>query len=419
MQKFFSKYQHTKKFVVAFSGGLDSTVLLCCMNALNLPIQAVHINHHLQDESDQWESHCKKICDLWDIDFYVNHVEVNKLSKISIEESAREERYNKLFQFINKHDCLVTAHHKNDLAETFILQLLRGAGPAGLSAMSTEQKLSTGYLLRPLLEYSRTDLLEYAKLYSLTWVDDPSNESMNFDRNYLRKKVLPIIEKRWPGAIQTIARASELQANSISCLRELANIDLCIAATDDSTILDVIPLQKLSNERLSNALHCWISNHDMRSPNKKLMDHIVKDIVKKDDIDTSPVQTWMDGEVRRYRDRIYLIKPLSIHDPNQVFEWNIHRALYIESLDLTLKKSDLDQLGIQLPEGVNVLTVRFRTGGERLKPVGNSHHRSLKNLFQESNIPPWERDRIPLLYHNNKLISVLGYWNTAIECETL
>jgi len=418
LQKFFSQYQHTEKFVVAFSGGLDSTVLLYGMHTLNLPIQAVHINHHLQDECDQWELHCKNLCNLWGIDFFVRQVEVNKISNKSIEESARKIRYYELFKFVSAHDCLVTAHHKDDLAETFLLQLLRGAGPAGLSAMSTEQKLSTGLHLRPLLEYTRPELLEFAKLHPLSWLDDPSNESLDFDRNYLRKNVLPVIANRWPGVVQTVARASELQADSMNCLRELANIDLQNAAIKDSTILDITALQKLSDERLINALRGWVRNHDMRSPNKKLMSHIVKDIVRKDELESSPVQTWLDGEVRRYRNRIYLMKPLSLHDATQEFEWNINQSLYIESLNLTLNKSDLEQLGTQLPDSVEVLTVRFRTGGERLKPFGKCHHRALKNLFQEANIPPWERDRIPFLYHKDMLIAVLGNWNAAIECET-
>lgn len=416
LQNFFTQYQHTKKFVVAFSGGLDSTVLLYGMHTLNLPIQAVHINHHLQNECDQWELHCKNLCNLWGIELFVRQVEVNKISNKSIEENARTLRYSELFKFVSANDCLVTAHHKDDLAETFLLQLLRGAGPVGLSAMSTEQKISKGLHLRPLLGYTRSEIFEFAKLHSLSWLDDPSNESLDFDRNYLRKNVMPVIVKRWPGAVQTIARASELQADSMNCLRELANLDLQNAVTNDSTILDITALQKLSDERLINALRGWVRNHDMRSPNKKLMGHIVKDIVRKEELESSPVQTWLDGEVRRYRNRIYLMKPLSIHDATQEFEWNVKKPLYIESLNLTLNKSDLEQLAIQLPD--EVLTVRFRTGGERLKPIGKSHHRSLKNLFQEANIPPWERDRIPLLYHKDILIAVLGYWSAAVECET-
>ncbi len=418
LQRFFSRYSHTDKFVVAFSGGLDSTVLLHWLHALKLPILAVHVNHHLQHECNQWEMHCKNICSMWNIRLFVRHVSVNKKSQTSIEECAREVRYHELLKFVNENDCLVTAHHKDDLTETFLLQLLRGSGPAGLAAMSIDQTLSTGHHLRPFLGYTRSDLLNFATQHSMSWIEDPSNESLDFDRNFLRKNVLPLVVKRWPGASHTISRASELQADAMNCLRELAGIDLQKAATNNTDVLEVASLQKLSNQRLANALRGWIRNHKMRSPNKKLISHIIKDIVKRAEVDSSPVQTWKEGEIRRYRNRIYLMKPLSAHDSSQVFQWDIKHPLYIKSLNLTLTKNDVEQSGTQLPEDVSVLTVSFRMGGERLKPFGNKHHRSLKNLFQEANIPPWERDRIPMLYHNDELICVLGYWNAAIECET-
>lgn len=418
IQQFFKRYPDTSKYVVAFSGGLDSTVLLHIMHELNLPMCAVHINHHLQQESDAWEQHCKHISGLWKIPFTAKHVQINKIPQKSLEESARDARYKILFELIGTQNCLVTAHHKNDLAETLLLQLLRGAGPAGLAAMSIEQNLLAGKHLRPLLEYTRTELLEYAKQHSLNWVEDLSNDLLNFDRNYLRKEIMPRLVERWPGALQTLSRVADLQADAISCLRELASLDLQSAKTKKSQILNVKALQNLSRARLNNALRGWIQDHEMRTPNKKLLDHIVKDIVIKEDVESSPVQTWEEGEVRRYRDQIYLMKPLSSHDPSQEYQWRIDRPLHIESLNRTLRPTDLDRHGVVLPEGTQELIVRFRSGGERLKPFGKKHHRSLKNLFQEADVPPWERDRIPLLYCEDQLISVLGYWNAAINCET-
>ena len=137
-----------------------------------------------------------------------------------------------------------------------------------------------------------------------------------------------------------------------------------------------------------------------------------------DDEDTSPLQTWKDGEIRRFRNRLYLMQPLKPHDASQVIRWKIDQPLFIESLNRTLLPKELVDADIAIPDGVDELIVRFRKGGERLKPIGNKQHRSLKNLLQEADIPPWERARIPLLFHNDKLISVLGYWNVGLGCET-
>lgn len=413
----FKRFHHVSRYVVAFSGGLDSTVLLHLMHALNLPLQAVHVNHHLQPHCDQWERHCEKICDAWDIAFSVRHVEIEKISGKSVEEEAREVRYRELAEFVGKQDTLVTAHHKNDLVETLMLQLLRGAGPAGLAAMSAERNLITGSHLRPLLDYKREELLEYAQQHTLHWIADESNDSLEFDRNYLRKEIIPRLIARWPGTLQTIARAADLQAHAVSCLWELANLDVRAAATDDSRVLNVKVLQELSHARLSNALRGWIRDHAIRVPNQKLLDHIITDVVRKDEYKSSPVQTWGEGEIRRYRNRIYLMQPLPAHDCNQQYQWKIDQPLYIASLNLNLQPVDLSRCGVMLPENARELSVRFRCGGERFRLPEAKHHKSLKKMFQEAGVPPWKRGRIPLLYYNDQLVSVLGYWNASVYHE--
>lgn len=420
LQRTLSGLHHTSssKYVVAFSGGLDSTVLLHAMRALGLSLHAVHINHHLQPQSDQWEHHCKEICNAWNVAFSARHIRVKKRPRRSIEEDAREERYRKLAEFIGTQDVLVTAHHKNDLAETVLLQLLRGAGPTGLSAMAVEQNFSFNMHLRPLLGHTRKELFEYAQQHALHWIEDVSNESLEFDRNYLREEIMPGLVARWPGTLQTLARAADLQAHAASCLQDLANLDVRAAATDDSRVLNAKVLQKLGYARLNNALRGWVKNHAMRVPSKKVLDRIATDVVYKNAPRSSPVQTWKEGEIRRYRNRIYLMQPLSEHNCNQEYRWEISRPLHIASLDRILQPADLDRYGIIFPEGTREVTVRFRNGGERLRSFGGKHSKSLKKFFQETGVPPWKRDRIPLLYHNDRLISVLGFWNAPVHCET-
>ena len=418
LQPLFDSLRQVSRYIVAFSGGMDSTVLLHIMYVLKLPIHAVYVNHHLQQDSDKWEQHCKEVCKIWNIPISIAHAQLGKDVKKNLEEYARNARYKLLFEYVKEQHCLVTAHHKNDLAETLLLQLLRGSGPAGLAAMTKEYDAAAGKHLRPLLGYTRTQLLEYAQANKLIWVEDASNDCIDFNRNYIRKEIMPKLLERWPGTLQTFARATELQADAIECLRVLANIDLQTAKTEHAQILLVSPLQKLSPVRLKNALRVWIQEHGIRVPSSKRLEQICTDIIYKYDMDSSPVQTWVEGEVRRYRDRIYIMKPLVEHDATQTYQWDLNQPLYIDSLNRTLHASDLMRNAVKLPPGVQKLSVRFRIGGERLKPFGSNHHRSLKNLFQEANIPPWERDRIPLLFYKDQLISVLGYWNAESFCET-
>ena len=415
IQRFFESYGSVTRFVLAYSGGMDSTVLLQAMHRLGLPMCAVHVNHHMQPECTQWQQHCHSVCEALGIAFTAAHASVEKVPQQSIEESARRVRYLRLFEQVGPEDVLVSAHHKDDLAETLLLQLLRGAGPAGLAAMGMEHMQVGGRHLRPLLGFTRAQLSEYARSHSLVWVEDPSNKLSQFDRNYLRLEILPRLAQRWPGAVQTFSRAAGLQADAMQCLQELADLDVQAAATGHAHMLDIGVLQRLGAARLKNALRGWIRAHGLQVPGKNMLERIVEDMVCKEDLDTAPLQTWADAELRRYRNHLYLLDPRVPHDPSQVFQWRIDRPLVIKSLNRVLYHSDLQHFNVAVPRGTKELTVQFRKGGERFKPAGEKHHRSLKNLFQEGNVPPWERNRIPLLYHKGQLISVLGYWNAALR----
>ena len=432
LQNFFSSYQNIEKFYIAYSGGLDSSVLLHAMHAAKLPIHAVHVNHHLQQESNSWQQHCENVCSKLAVPFSVQHAQITKTPQKSLEESARNARYELLQQFLGVDSAIVTAHHQDDVAETVLLQLLRGSGPAGLAAMPACKQLSIGIHLRPLLSCSSHDLLEYAKLAKLVWIEDPSNRINDFDRNYLRNEIMPLIIERWPAAQQTLSRSASLQVDVLSCLQELAIIDINAAEIEEAAsvvtdvadgravqILDVKALQTLSSERLNNALRYWIKSNGMRVPSKKVLQQVVSDIVLKQEMDSSPLQSWGEGEIRRFRNRLYVMQPLPLHDANQKFRWKIDRPLYIPSIKRTLLPKDLEDNNLSLPEGADELSVRFRMGGERLKPIGSKQHRSLKNLLLEAGIPPWERARIPLLFYNDQLISVLGYWNVKQDGETI
>jgi tRNA(Ile)-lysidine synthase len=416
--RFFSSYQKLAKFYVAYSGGLDSTVLLHVMHHAKLPVHAVHVNHQLQQNSDAWQQHCIEVCQAWQIPLTVKRANIKKIPQKSIEDSARQARYALLEEMLDSDSAILTAHHQDDLAETILLQLLRGAGSSGLAAIPESKKLTVGFHLRPLLPFTRAEIKEYAALHNLQWVEDPSNELCEFDRNYLRKEIMPKLLERWPAAQRTLARSASLQAEARICLQDLAEIDIQTTRTDQPQVLIVSALQQLGRERLNNVLRYWIKSFSMRMPSRKILQQIVADIVLKEGIDSSPVQTWKEGEIRRFRNQLYLMSPLKPHDSAQEFCWKVDQPLFIQSLERTLHPKLLKDNHLNLPDEVTELIVRFRKGGEQLKPFGSKHHRSLKNLLLEAGVPPWERSRIPLLYLNDKLISVLGYWSTTIDCET-
>ena len=311
LRRFFSDFEHLTTYYVAYSGGLDSTVLLHAMHKADLPVHAVHINHHLQEDSDAWQKHCEDVCKHLGISISIKHAQIQKVRQKSLEDLARDARYALLEACLDSNSAIVTAHHQDDLAETILLQLLRGSGPAGLAAMPKYKKLSSGMHLRPLLDNTRDELLDYANEHQLNWVDDPSNRECGFDRNYLRNEVMPKILRRWPSAQKTLTRSAYLQAETLACLQALAELDIENVVTSQNHILSISALQKLSDERISNVLRFWIQSHEMRVPSRKMIKEVVNHNIRKQEIETSPVQTWKEGEIRRYQDQLYLIQPLS------------------------------------------------------------------------------------------------------------
>ena len=198
LQRFFSGYQEISKYYIAYSGGLDSTALLHSMHSIELPIHAVYVNHHLQKESDDWQHYCEKQCKQWEIPFSVLHAEILKKPQQSLEELARNTRYELLGNLLTDNEALITAHHQDDVVETMLLQLLRGSGPSGLAAMPECKQLTVGLHLRPLLKITREQIKNYAREYQLNWIEDPSNQDNRFDRNYVRNEVMPKLIARWP-----------------------------------------------------------------------------------------------------------------------------------------------------------------------------------------------------------------------------
>ena len=399
------------RYVVAFSGGLDSTVLLHALasapGSADIAVLAVYVRHDLQSDAEAWEIHCRDTASALGVAFEAVSIDVPRDTGTGIEAAAREARYGVLRQFIGPGDWLLSAHHQNDQAETLLLNLLRGSGVDGLAGIGVKQPFAEGALVRPLLGVSRKELLEYAESVGIVWVEDPSNSDNRYDRNYLRNDVLPRLSARWPAAISRLSRSSALCSEASGLIAELADIDLTLLGRPSR--IDIGKLTSLTDMRQRNVLRRAMRRCGLPSAPESRLRQILDELIPAKE-DAAPLVTWQGGEARRYRSFLYLQATLTaaVLEPPTVLSssqseidlGNAGKLSIVPSAKGGIVRDALDR----------GLEVRFRGGGESVRPDGESHTRKLKNLLQEKGVVPWMRDRIPLLYDGDKLVAVADLW---------
>ena len=402
-----------QRYCVAFSGGVDSHVLLHALVQIRdaLPssqLHAIHINHGIHPDAQQWTRHCEIVCHDLDVSFEAIQLRVQRKSKHSLEALARDARYAELARLSRNGDMLLLAHHQDDQAETLLLQLMRGSGVKGLAGMPMCISFAQGWLARPLLRHGRDELQAYAVEQHLPWIEDPSNQDTAFDRNFLRHVAVPVLRQRWPAMASTFSRVARHQAEAADLLDVLAQQDLVPLVTDDAGILQITPLLTLSPQRQRNVLRYWLHRVcALPLPSTLHLQRILDEVVPADK-DATPLVHWPGAEIRRYRDQLHAMRPL----PEVVADWQQHW-----DLQASLPLPTGDWLVAQQGKGIGLRTsalvqgvrVRFRHGGERCQLPGRTHHHELKKLFQEWAIPPWQRDRVPLVYIGNQLAQVAEY----------
>ena len=427
------------RLLVGYSGGLDSHVLLHCLSQalVDAPntasksspecadptaiadsqLLAVHVNHNLQSESHDWAKHCTETARLLGVECQVHHVKhddefAQELQRSGPEAAARGARYKAFAEQMNAGDYLLLAQHADDQAETFLLQALRGSGPDGLAAMPAQREFAQGLLLRPLLECQRVDLEAYAQHFALGSIEDPSNADERFDRNFIRRQIMPRLTERWPAAKRTLSRTAGHCAAASTIVNELASDDLAGMLEDQETSdsLKVDALLSLSVERRFNVLRCWVNSKGLSMPPLALLQQVEQELLQNP---TSAGTARTRGyELRRYRDRLYLLDPHVL--PGAAFEhtWpNGQSELAIPEIGLTLTRVDLAAQGLCLPASARI-EVRSRHGGEQLAVGRPVIHKSVKKLMQEAALPPWQRSRVPLIYINDELAAV---WQIAVS----
>ena len=398
-------------YLVAYSGGLDSQVLLHLCSRLDLPVRAVHVHHGLQSQADAWVEHCANTCRQLEIEFRVIYVDASASNGDSPEDAARKVRYQALKDELKTDECLLTAHHADDQAETFLLQLMRGAGAAGLAAMPEAKSFAAGWHCRPLLVYTRREILAYGEAEALHWIEDPSNSNTDYDRNLLRQTILPRLRERWPSVARSISHSAQYQQESLELNQALARIDLAATITQDADILSIARLQNLGRPRQLNLLRYWLRQRAGRPPSRNVLLELMDSLLIAAP-ETSPLLHWGNYELRRYQQKLYLLPVCQENFSELNVSWDGKTPVQLaENILITAVSSENSGLDPRLRE--HKLSLRFRRSGERLQVVGKTHHQDLKKLMQEAGIPPWQRARIPLLYVDDELACVCGYWLAA------
>lgn len=395
------------RLVLALSGGLDSVVLLHVLAPLRgqhpFELAAVHVHHGLSPNADAWADFCARTCAAHGVTLTIERVRIDRADPAGIEAAARRERQRVFARCAA--DFLLTAHHQDDQAETFLLQALRGAGPKGLAAMAECQHRSGTRMatLRPLLNVSRADLLETARAAGLAWVEDESNQDLRYRRNALRHVVMPQLAAHFPAAGGTLARAAAHQAEAAALLDELARCDAEGALAEDR--LDCAALARLALPRARNLLRYFIVAQEGRLPGMHRLDEALKQLtMARTD---ARVRVALDGaEIRRYRGAAYVVPLRPLPQP---VTWPGGGQLDLPGVG-SLRLSEAIGQGLRraaIEPGLTVLAPR--AGGEHLRLAPGGPTRSLKTLLQERAVPPWERERTAVLRQGENVLWVAGF----------
>jgi tRNA(Ile)-lysidine synthase len=390
---------------------VDSVVLLHLLYQLqkthHFTLKASHVHHGLSKNADKWVRFCEKLCRKLSIPLDVNYIKLPQKKSLGIEGEARRLRYEKLLQ--SKTDLVVLAHHEDDQAETFLLQLIRGAGVKGLSSMAHFD--DSRRLWRPLLNTSRTDIESHAKKHKLKWIEDESNQNIDFDRNFIRSKVLPILKNRFNHIIKVISRSSSHLAEAQNLLDDLAKIDIksYLKSINYKHKLQVKNLDKLSNARAKNVLRYWLEINDQLMPSKDLLNELLRQVLMAKKDATIKIQLSKDFEIRRYKDDVYIVKKNLNGQKNYEIIWKGESEILLPNgAQLNFKKVKGRGINFKFLDNQK-LKIRNRQGGEFFKPDSKRPTKKIKQLLQESDLPPWEREFFPIIFVGDELAALPNF----------
>jgi tRNA(Ile)-lysidine synthase len=408
-----------RRLCLAYSGGLDSCALLCALCALSargrFVLRAVHVNHQLHPDAAQWAHLARSNARRLRVPCEIVKVRIHPRRGESLEAAARTARYQALAARLKPDELLLTAHHQEDQLETVLLALMRGSGVRGLSAMSPDTPFAHTRLLRPLLPVTRAQLERYLRRRRFVWSEDPSNADERFDRNYLRRVVLPLLRARWPAVAATVSRSASHLAEARTLLEQMARQGL--AGARDGAALRASALRRLPLAQRRNALRLWIAEQGLPMPDLTRMREITGPMLSARQ-DAMPRVRWQGAELRRHADRVFAfaVDEAQPHETAlEVPQWDWRAQPWLSLGSAGALGIERDRRGdVQLSALPGVLSVRYRRGGERLR--GAQGAMPLKDLLQTRGLAPWQRSRVPLLMHDEHIVAVADLWLAPQYC---
>jgi tRNA(Ile)-lysidine synthase len=378
-------------------------------------LSAIHIHHGLNPKADTWQQHCQRVCSQLQVGFQSARIEVTKQRRQSLEAEARQARYSKLIELTPPHSTIVLGQHQDDQLETVLLQLKRGAGPKGLSGMarlgvSKHEGAQGVSFFRPLLDCSQQQILAYARQHDLSWQEDDSNLDTQFERNFLRHRIIPLLIDRWPQVANSVARSAQLCAEQEQLLHEVCQQKLAgLCAPDNS--LDIGQLQLLSEAWQRQLVRSWLAQQDVQSPSQAILEQLLRQVVTAGD-DANPLIQWLSWQCRRFHQRLYLL-PLSADLAGTHLVFTEEKALLLPQGLGRLRLIAGNLAGNQAADTltfvgeIDQLQVRFGGYGDKFKPAHSAHSKPLKQWFKLWQIPPWQRDKVAIILHLNNVIGLV------------
>ncbi|OOG61374.1 tRNA lysidine(34) synthetase TilS [Rhodanobacter sp. B04] len=392
---------------VAFSGGPDSTALLHALAQLPAArargLRALHVDHGLHADSAAWAGRCRRFCASLGLPCEVLRVQVDTGNGDGLEAAARRARYGALAAHLHDREWLLLGHHRDDQVETVLLKLLRGAGPDGLGGMRALRPFGPGQLWRPLLDLSRQQLRDYVEVHALESIDDPSNADTRLARNHLRHEVLPQLLRHWPQAADSILHSAALCHAAADALR--AQWLTAFGALHDPATgsLDAAGWLALDSALREPLLDHWLHARNLPAPTTAQRRQIERQCSAR--AGQLPCIRWAGAELHIWKGRLWALPPARTVPFDWQASWHGELLLLPDGGRLSLTEAGARLAG--------PLTVRLRQGGERIKPAGDVHTRELRHLFQQRQLPPWQRNTCPLLYAGDELVAVADRWITS------
>ena len=377
-KSFIELYKETKTFNIAYSGGVDSQVLLHLSNKyIQKKIKALHVNHSISKNSLKWQNFCEKTASFYNIDLETKTFNLKDV-KSNLEEKARELRYAFFSENIDNESVIMTGHHLDDQAETFILRLMRGAGVDGLSSMSAERQFDKGLLIRPLLTVSKEEIIDYAKSENLEWVEDESNKDTHYDRNFIRNEVMPLLKTRWSHANKSIARSAKHCEKTKKQTASISELNLSSVYGDHRNKIDLSKLLKYSKEEQKNVIRTWLKTKEQKMPNEKALNSIIEDVLCSS-IDSSACFETKTYSIKKSFNTIYYVP-----------------------------------LGQKITFSTNIDIIKdFPSNRNSLKMFYNGSYKKVKTILKEEKVPQWERGLYPIYIIEGEISAIGDIYSDA------